>query len=164
MLCKPSQNQIIDIMQWDLHSGNTTHDPPLERSLSTSITSFSTTPHPTDKTAPDIPVELTTGFRLLGQPVGSATFASDFFAHRINDIKKYITSLIDNITNQLTRLRNSSPSASYKHYPISSLRTFSLIYQLTILTHPGKNGMAYLPPASTLSSKRSSAHSSPPRT
>jgi hypothetical protein len=100
MLCKPSQNQIIDIMQWDLHSGNTTHDPPLERSLSTSIASFSTTPRPTDKTAPDIPVELTTGFRLLGQPIGSATFASDFFARRINGVKKYITSLIDDITNQ----------------------------------------------------------------
>jgi len=40
----------------------TTHDPPLARSLSNSIASFSTTPHPTTKTAPDIPVELTTGF------------------------------------------------------------------------------------------------------
>ena len=80
------------------------HNPPLARSLSTSIASFSTTPHPTNKTALDIPVELTTGFRLLGQPVGSATFASDFFACRIDDVKKNITSLLDNITNQQTRL------------------------------------------------------------
>jgi hypothetical protein len=71
--------------------------------LSTSIASFSTTPHPTYKTAPNIPVELTTGFRLLGQPVGSANFASDFFACRINDIKKYTTLLLlDNITDQQT--------------------------------------------------------------
>ena len=68
----------------------TIHDPLLAQSLSTSIASFSTTPHPTNKSAPDIPVELTTGFRLLGQPVGSATFASKFFHRRIDDVKKNI--------------------------------------------------------------------------
>jgi hypothetical protein len=83
----------------------TTHNPSLACSLSTSIASFSTTPNPTDKTAPDIPVEFTTGFRLLGQPIGSATFASDFFACCIDDVKKNITSLLDNITNQQTCLR-----------------------------------------------------------
>ena len=83
----------------------TAHDPQLALSISNSIASFSTTPHPTDKTAPDIPVELTTGFRLLGQPVGSATFATEFFDHRIDDVKKNITSLLDNITDQQTRLR-----------------------------------------------------------
>jgi hypothetical protein len=69
----------------------TTHDPQLALSISNSIASFSTAPHPTDKTAPDIPVELTSGFRLLGQPVGSATFATEFFDSRIDDIKKNIT-------------------------------------------------------------------------
>ena len=83
----------------------TAHDPQLALSISNSIASFSTTPHPTNKTAPDIPVELTTGFRLLGQPVGSATFATEFFDHRIDDVKKNITSLLDNITDQQTRLR-----------------------------------------------------------
>ena len=83
----------------------TTHDPQLALSISNSIASFSTTPHPTEKTAPDIPVELTTGFRLLGQPVGSATFATEFFGRRIHDVKKNITSLLDNITDQQTRLR-----------------------------------------------------------
>jgi hypothetical protein len=66
----------------------TIYDPLLAQSLSTSIASFSTTPHPTNKSAPDIPVELTTGFRLLGQPIGSATFASKFFHRRIDDVKK----------------------------------------------------------------------------
>ncbi len=83
----------------------TTHDPPLAQSLSTSIASFTTTPHPTNKTAPDIPVELTSGFRLLGQPVGSATFASNFFDCHIADIRRNITSLLDNISDQQTRLR-----------------------------------------------------------
>ena len=85
-----------------------THNPPLAHSLSTFIASFSTTPYPTNKTAPDIPVELNTGFRLLGQPVGSAIFASDFFACNIDDIKKNITSLLDNIIDQQTSLRHYS--------------------------------------------------------
>ena len=37
--------------------------------------------------------------------VGSATIASDFFYRRIDDVKKYVTSLLDNITDQQTRLR-----------------------------------------------------------
>jgi hypothetical protein len=84
----------------------TTHDPPLAHSLSTSIASFSTTPHPTNKTAPDIPVELTSaGLRLLGQPAGSATFASDFFDRHIADVRRNITSLLENISNQQTCLQ-----------------------------------------------------------
>jgi hypothetical protein len=83
----------------------TTHNPSMARSLSTLIASFSTTPHPTNKAAPDFPVELITGFRLLGQPIGPATFASNFFARRIDNVKKNITSLLDNITHQQTRLR-----------------------------------------------------------
>ena len=58
----------------------------------------------------------------------------------------------------------SSPNASYKNYPISYLRTFYIIYQPTILTHPGKNGTAHSPPTQTLSSKHSSPRSSPLRT
>ena len=127
--------------QFSLHLLPTIHN---WLSISNSIASFSTTPHPTNKTAPDIPVELTTGFRLLGQPVGSATFVTEFFDHRINDVKKNITSLLDNITDQQTRLRLFS-QCIYKNYPISYLRTFYIIYQLTILTHPGKNGTVHSP-------------------
>jgi hypothetical protein len=83
----------------------TTQAPPLARSLSTSIASFSTTPHPTNKTAPDIPVELTSGFRLLGKLVGSATFASNFFDLCIADVRRNITSLFENISSQQNRLR-----------------------------------------------------------
>jgi hypothetical protein len=135
----------------------------LALSISNSIASFSTTPHPTEKTAPDIPVELTTGFRLLGQPVGSATFATEFFDRRINDVKKTLPRYsTTSLTNKPTSA--SSPSASYKYYPISYLRTFYIIYQPTILTHPGKNGTAHSPPTQTLSSKHSSPRSSPLRT
>jgi hypothetical protein len=54
----------------------------------------------------------------------------------------------------------SSPSALYKNYHISSLRTSSFTYLLTILTHPGKTRTAHLPPPLILSSKLSLLHSS----
>jgi hypothetical protein len=59
---------------------------------------------------------------------------------------------------------DSFPDALYKNYFISSLRTSSFTYLLTILTHPGKNGMAHLPPTLTLASNGSSPLSSPPWT
>jgi hypothetical protein len=64
------------------------HNPTLAESLSTSIENFS------NKTIPNIPIELTTG----------ADFASDFFDHQITDVKKNITSLIANISDQQTCL------------------------------------------------------------
>jgi hypothetical protein len=76
----------------------------LATSLSTSIATFSTTPHPTNKTAPVIPIELTTGFRLLGHHVGSANFASEFVDCHVAIGKKNITSLLDNLSYQQTRL------------------------------------------------------------
>ncbi len=66
----------------------TTRNPPLACSLSTSIASFSTTPHPTNKTAPDIPVELTTGFRLLGQPVHQAFWPTSRRHARLRECAK----------------------------------------------------------------------------
>ena len=59
-----------------------TINPTLSTAISTTIAEFSTRPHPTDKSAPAIPVELTTGFRLLGHPVGSSTFATEFSLHK----------------------------------------------------------------------------------
>ena len=41
---------------------------------------------------------------------------------------------------------NSSPNAPYKNFLISFLWTFFFTYASTILTHPGKNGTAHLPP------------------
>ena len=134
----------------------TTHDPPLAHSISNSISQFLTTPHPTDKTAPDISVELTTGFRLLGQPVGSATFAPDFFDRRIDDVKK-ISLHYSKISPTNKPTMDSSPNASYKNNPIYYLQMFSFIYQPTTQTHLWKNGTAHSPPTSTPLSKHFSA-------
>jgi hypothetical protein len=97
----PHKTRVLTSCNWtSILPTLTTHNPPLAHSLLISIASFSTTSHLTNKTAPDIPVELTSGFRLLGQPVGSATFASNFFDRHIADIRRNI-----NISNQQTHLR-----------------------------------------------------------
>jgi hypothetical protein len=54
-------------------------NPKLGLLIANTIATFLTTPHPTDTTAPAIPVKLTHGFRLLGHPIGSATFANKSF-------------------------------------------------------------------------------------
>jgi hypothetical protein len=96
-------------------------------SLSTSIATFSTTPHPTNKKALEIPVELITAFRLLGHPARSASFASEFFDCHIADVKKNITSLLDNISNQQTRLRLFSQCISQK---LPHLLSFDVLFHL----------------------------------
>jgi hypothetical protein len=82
-----------------------TVNPTLATSISATIAEFSTRPHPTDKSAPPLPVELTTGFRLLGQPVGSASFATTFFSSCISNVKENISSLTTSITDEQTQLR-----------------------------------------------------------
>jgi hypothetical protein len=62
-------------------------NPKLGLSIANKIATFLTTPHPTDITAPAIPVELTHGFRLLGHPSSSATFAKEFFTKCIFVVK-----------------------------------------------------------------------------
>jgi hypothetical protein len=51
----------------------------LSPAIFSKVAIFSTTPHPTYKNGPTTPVELTTGFRLLGHPIGTTLFARDFF-------------------------------------------------------------------------------------
>jgi hypothetical protein len=84
-----------------LHNTN----PTLAKSISGTIAEFSTQPHPTNKSDPALPVELTTGFRLLGQPVGSPTFAKEFFSSRVSAIKNCLSALSTSITNEQTKLR-----------------------------------------------------------
>jgi hypothetical protein len=84
-------------------------NPKLGQSIANTITTFLTTPHPTDTTAPAIPVKLTHGFRLLGHPIDSATFANEFFTKCISTIKKCIISLNDSISDQQTKTSTLLP-------------------------------------------------------
>jgi hypothetical protein len=65
----------------------------------------STHPHPTNKSAPAILVKLTTGFQLLGHPVESPGFATEFFTSHINNVKECLVSMSNSITNEQTKLR-----------------------------------------------------------
>jgi len=77
--------------------------PQLADELTYSINSYS---HKKSKTSPTpIGVELTDGFRLLGTPVGSATFADTFFAEQLTAVSKQMETLTDNITDLHTRLK-----------------------------------------------------------
>jgi hypothetical protein len=55
--------------------------------------------------APPIPADLTTGFRLLGSPVGSPTFAREFFNDQLRDIQTKITLFSEAIIDPQTKLR-----------------------------------------------------------
>jgi len=68
------------------------------------IAEFSMEPHPTNKSAPSIPVELTTGFRLLGQLAGSPTFATEFLSSCVVAVKESLASLSTSITDEQTKL------------------------------------------------------------
>jgi hypothetical protein len=59
----------------DLHQLN----PALTTSISDAISQYSTQQNDIDILGPPLPAELTTGFRLLGSPVGSPTFAREKF-------------------------------------------------------------------------------------
>jgi hypothetical protein len=81
-----------------------TTNPILAKSISDTIAEFSTQPHPTGKSAPALPVELTTGFRLLSQPVGSPMFANKFFSSHVSAIKDCLSTLSTSITDKQTKL------------------------------------------------------------
>ena len=106
-----------------------THNPTLATSLSNTIARFSITSHPTDTAAPPVPVELTSGCRLLGHPVGSAAFATDFFASRITAIQRDIDSLHTNICDLQTRLRLFSQCTLQK---IPHLLSTDVLYHLPL--------------------------------
>ena len=120
----------------------TLHNPSLAVLLSTSIAAFSTTPHPNNKTAPAITVELTTGFRLVGHLVGSSNFTSKYFDCRIADVKEI---LLHNSTTSPTNnhAATSFISASSKNYLTSSLKMFSSTYQPNTQTLLVKIRMAH---------------------
>jgi len=77
-------------------------EPTLAASISNTIVKYSLQPYKSDHSAPPIPAELTTGFRLLGSPVGSPTFAREFFN---DNVQTSITLLSAAITDPQTKLR-----------------------------------------------------------
>ena len=80
-------------------------EPTLATSISNTIAKYSLQHNKSDHSAPPIPAELTTGFRLLGSPVGSPTFAREFFNDKLSNVQTSITLLSAAITDPQTKLR-----------------------------------------------------------
>jgi hypothetical protein len=78
-------------------------NPGLGRSITNTIAIFSNKSDPSNPTTTR-PVELTEGCRLLGHPVGSAKFASDFFDKYTSTVTKCIASLSESFSDQHTKL------------------------------------------------------------
>lgn len=72
--------------------------------VKTAIANYSNKPNPIPH-QPPIPVEITDGYRLLGIPVGSPSFARQFLIQRANDIRADIQSLHQTFPDLHTRLR-----------------------------------------------------------
>ena len=67
----------------DLHQLN----PALTTSISNAISQYSTQQNDIDILGPSLPAELTTGFCLLGSPIGSPTFAREKLNTQLVDIQ-----------------------------------------------------------------------------
>jgi hypothetical protein len=102
-------------------------NPKLGLSIANKIATFLTTPYPTDTIAPAFSIELTRGFRLLGHPFGSTTFANEFFTKCISVVKKCIISLNNSISDQQTKLHLFSQCIIQK---IPHLLSSDVLYHL----------------------------------
>ena len=85
----------------DIHELN----PTLATSISDAISKYSTKSNDINILGPPLPAEITTGFRLLGSPVGSPAFAREYFNTQLVEIQSCITTMSTAITDRQTKLR-----------------------------------------------------------
>jgi hypothetical protein len=88
---------------------------------------FSTEPHPTSPSDPSTPVELLYGFRLLGHPVGSPSFAHEFFTTCLATVESNVESIHSSIDDDQTKLRLFSQCIIQK---IPHLLSSDILYHL----------------------------------
>ena len=91
------------------------YGPDLAAEIEDVIARFSNKPCPSD-TSPHAttPVEVTTGLPVLGQPVGSEQFASDFFDEAASKVEDQVSSLFSSITDKAKLMRLFSSCAMHK--------------------------------------------------
>lgn len=80
------------------------HNPHLAKDVWRTIETYSTSPG-ANAGAPPEPVEVTSGWRLLGTPVGSAKFAESFFQEKLDEVSRQTTLLHHKVPDLQTRLR-----------------------------------------------------------
>jgi hypothetical protein len=77
----------------------------LATSINKTISQYSTKPNDIDILGPPLPAKLTTGFRLLGSPVGSPAFAREYFNTQLVEIQNCIAIMSTAITDPHTKLQ-----------------------------------------------------------
>ena len=77
-------------------------DEGLAQDIADTIARYSNKPNNDGSTTP---IELTDGFRLLGTPVGSSTFAQQFFTDQLHTTREEAIKLTSRITDHQTRLK-----------------------------------------------------------
>ena len=102
-------------------------NPRLATEVLNTIARFSAEPHPTSPSDPPTPVELLSGFRLLGHPVGSASFARDFFTTCLRTVESNVESIHNSIDDDQTKLRLFSQCIIQK---IPHLLSSDVLYHL----------------------------------
>jgi hypothetical protein len=89
--------------------------PSIASDLQASIATYSSKPCPTaSNPTATTPVEVTTGLRVLGQPVGSPDFCRDFLSNAIDNVEKQVDSLFQSIDDRATLLRLFATCAMHK--------------------------------------------------
>jgi hypothetical protein len=91
------------------------------------IARFSAEPHQTSPSEPPTPVELLSGFRLLGHPVGSPYFAREFFTTCLRTVTSNLDSIHSSIDDEQTKLRLFSQCIIQK---IPHLLSSDILYHL----------------------------------
>ena len=80
-------------------------NPSLATCIQDTIEHYSTKPNNNDILGPAIPVKLTTGYRLLGSPIGSLDFACEYFNAQLTNIQDCIELMSTAISDPHTKLR-----------------------------------------------------------
>ena len=80
-------------------------NPTLAAEVEATLREYSVEKNTADPEGPPSMVELTSGFRLLGTPVGSPEFAEEFFEEQLKEVRRNIASLHAGVPDLQTRLR-----------------------------------------------------------
>ncbi len=89
-------------------------NPTLATSITDTLSQYSTKPNDIDLLGPPLPAILTTGFRLLGSPVGSPAFVREYFNNQLAEIQNCIAIISITITNLHHQKRYYAPFMGYK--------------------------------------------------
>jgi hypothetical protein len=132
-------------------------NPTLAISIKHTISTYSTKPNNTTPSRPPLHVKLTTGCRLLGSLIGSASFAKQYFNKQLNQVQQCISLMTTAISDPQIRLQYSSNASSKNYHKyLEAMSYTSTTYPIPLQFGP--TGTALLPPPPTKSLNPSLQH------